>query len=215
MRKTSYVVTFFAVTFTLVLNILSAYRPDWLVVNNELLGSKTTVLYGLMERCERQVVVVPGMPDRKRIEYTDYRCRPFPARTLDGCDKENKMFCVAWTTAGYFTELSIGFAVVACLAIIFGVSTHSRRRRIWRAVAGFVALHAASQLTTFAIITELYRESKYPTFEYARPGTAYVLNGLSWVAGVLVTIGVIITGISANKGHRWAAGNRAYRPIEG
>lgn len=47
------------------------------------------------------------------------------------------------------------------------------------------------------------------------PGAAFVLNTVSWVFGVLTTIGVIITGISANKGHRWAAGNRAYRPIAG
>ena len=46
-------------------------------------------------------------------------------------------------------------------------------------------------------------------------GLAYVLNTVSWVLGILVTIGVIITGMSAAKGHQWAAGNRAYRPISG
>lgn len=56
------------------------------------------------------------------------------------------MFCVGWITAGYLAELSIGFAGVACLAIIFGVTTHSRRRRIWRAVVGLLALHGMSIL---------------------------------------------------------------------
>jgi hypothetical protein len=46
-------------------------------------------------------------------------------------------------------------------------------------------------------------------------GIGYVLNILSWVFGLLITTGVIITGVSADSGHRWAAGNRAYRPISG
>lgn len=75
------------------------------------------------------------------MEYSDYTCRPFPTRSEDGCEEDNGMFCIAWTTAGYFAGLSMGFAGMACLAIIFGVTTHSRRRRIWTAVAGFVALH--------------------------------------------------------------------------
>ena len=126
------------------------YVPSFqrLIVNSELLGSKVTVHYGLLERCERSVLVLPGMPDNGgHIEYRDYKCRAFPVRTLDSCDKENKFFCIAWTSAGYFTELSIGFASVACLAIIFGVTTHSRRRRIWRAAAVFVAFHSKYTIT--------------------------------------------------------------------
>lgn len=46
-------------------------------------------------------------------------------------------------------------------------------------------------------------------------GLAYVLNVVSWLLGTLITAGVVTTGISANKGHTWAAGNRAYRPIDG
>ena len=46
-------------------------------------------------------------------------------------------------------------------------------------------------------------------------GLAYALNTISWVLGVFITIGVVITGISANRGHQWAAGNRAYHPIRG
>ncbi|KAI0949299.1 hypothetical protein AcW1_008953 [Taiwanofungus camphoratus] len=216
MRKTSYVVAFFAVVVTLILNVMSARRPDWLVVNNpEVFHSRVTVQYGLTKRCDRQVVVVPGLPDGSRLAYTDYKCRPFPNRVTDNCEKENKVFCMVWSTAGYFSELGAGCAVVACLALLFGVSTHSRRRRIWRAVAGLTALHVVFQVAAFAVVTHLYRLAWFPSFERARPGTAYVLNTVSWILGILVTIGIVTTGISANKGHRWAAGNRAYRPIEG
>jgi len=215
MRKTSYVLTFFAVSLTLLLNILSALRTDWLTVHSEIFNSKSTVYYGLMQRCEHSVVRMPGLPDGSKVEYTDYKCRPFPTPVSDKCNEENKMFCVGWITAGYLTELSMGFAGVASLAIIFGVTTHSRRRRIWSAVAVLIAIHTALQIATFSIVTDLYTKDLYPTFEYARPGIAYVLNTLSWVFGTLITIGVVITGVSANKGHRWAAGNRGYQAIEG
>ena len=43
---------------------------------------------------------------------------------------------------------------------------------------------------------------------------AYILNVLSWVCDILIIFGVVTTGISADAGHAWAAGNRAYRPIE-
>ena len=46
-------------------------------------------------------------------------------------------------------------------------------------------------------------------------GAAYVLGTLAWVLAVLVTFGVIVTGMAANRGHRWAAGNRSYQPIAG
>lgn len=116
--------------------------------NPEIFHTKITVQYGLLTRCERQVVTVPGLPDSSRMTYTDYKCRAFPARVSDSCEKENHLFCAVWSTAGYFTELSIGLAAVACLTLVFGVSTHSRRRRIWRAVAVLVALHGMSRHTT-------------------------------------------------------------------
>jgi len=215
MRKTSYVIAFFAVIVLLLINAVSIRRPDWLVVNDpEVLHSKTTVRYGLTERCERQVLRIP-MPNGSELAYTDYKCRPFPNRVIDRCEKEEKAFCMTWSTAGYFSELAAGFAIVSGLAILFGVSTHSRRRRIWRAVAVLTALNVVCQLATFGVVTYLYSNSQFPTFERARPGFGYILNILSWIVGILVTAGIITTGISANKGHRWAAGNRAYRPIEG
>lgn len=198
-------------------------------------------------RCERQVIDIPG-PNGGKWTYTDYTCRSFPASVADHCEKENKSFCTSWTSAGYAAEIAIGFAGVSLFTILFGVSTHSRRRRIWKAVAGLVLLHgvdffvtcchhllftaaaAVFQLVTFGIVTEMYRTSQFPTFEHARPGTvvsfavhhitftcntgtAYALNTVSWLVGILVVLGVITTGISADSGHRWAAGNRAYLPI--
>ncbi|KAI0644685.1 hypothetical protein C8Q79DRAFT_1011703 [Trametes meyenii] len=213
MRKTSYVLAFFAVVATMILNIYSVQRPDWLVVHDsDIIHKSVVVEYGLTSRCELKVIEVPD-GNGGRLTYTNYECRPFPMRVTDGCEKGNKRFCVVWGTASYFGELGIGFAVVAALAIMFGVSTHSRRRRIWKVASVLVALHVLSNIVVFGVVTDLYRTDAFPSFGHARPGLAYILNILSWVFGVLVTAGVVTTGISAERGHRWAAGNRAYQPI--
>jgi len=215
MRKTSYFVTFSLVAGILILNILSARRPDWLVVRyEEILYTKITMTYGLTQRCELIVTEVPGPSHEGNISYRKYECRDFPASVTDGCEKENKAFCAAWTSAGYLDQIAIGFAALSLVAILFGVSTHSRRRRIWTAVAGLVLFQAACQIATFGIITEMYRRDSYPSFEHARPGTAYVLHTLAWIFSIMVATGVVLTGISAQAGHRWAAGNRAYHPIQ-
>jgi hypothetical protein len=46
-------------------------------------------------------------------------------------------------------------------------------------------------------------------------GIGYVLNAISWVSGFAVGAGVIVTGIAADRGQKWAAGNRSYTPIQG
>jgi len=210
MRKTSYVVTFLSVVCTLLLNLLSDTRPDWLIVHSpEILGTKITVTYGLAERCEQQITRIPGS-NGGNFEYSNLQCRAFPAKAEDRCDEENRGFCIAWTSARYVVELAIWCSALSLCTIIFGVSTHSRRRRIWRAVAGLVLLHALFQIVAFAIVTELYQYSRYPTFEQARPGFGYVCNTVSWVLSLLIAFGVITTGISADKGHKWAAGNRPH-----
>jgi hypothetical protein len=139
-----------------------------------------------MERCERTIANLPD-GNGGTIKYSDYKCRPFPARVADKCEEEFHTFCASWTTAGYVVELGIGFGVTALAAIVFGVSTHSRRRRIWKAVAWLVAFHgmlcipalchetnvgdaALFQIVAFGIITHLYSTSAFPTFERARPG---------------------------------------------
>jgi len=214
MRKTSYAYAFIAVAATLVLNTLSAITPNWIVLHSpEVFNYKTTVTYGFTQRCERSIFHIPG--EDGRVAYTDFKCRPFPGRVTDACEDENRAFCTLWSTAGYATELAIGFGALACLALIFGVSTHSRRRRIWRAVVWLVVFHAIWQLTAFIIVTDLYRRSVYPPFEYARPGPAYIMNTVAWVFSLLTSVAVVVTGVSANKGRKWAAGNRAYRPISG
>ncbi|KAF8658308.1 hypothetical protein AX16_002078 [Volvariella volvacea WC 439] len=217
MRKISYVLTFLGVGLTLLFNVLSERREDWLVVRYpEVLNTIVTVYYGLHRRCEWTVTRIPNPSGGNgKFEYTDYTCREFPAPVSDGCDKENKVFCASWHTAEYLNQLAIGSGVLALLSILFGVSTHSRRRRIWKAVAGFVFLHAVLQITTFGIVTDLYSQAKFPTFERARPGVAYVVNVLSWVFALLLSAAVLTTGLAAGRGHRWAAGNRAYQPIAG
>jgi len=213
MRKISYLFSFIAVLCTLLLNIISDTRSDWLVVRSpEVLHTIITVTYGLSQRCERQVTRIPG-PNNGKLEYSDYECRKFPAKVKDHCEDENETFCAFWVSASYFEELAIWCAAASLCAIIFGVSTHSRRRRIWRAVAGLVLFHALFQAIAFGLITQTYRLSSFPTFEHARPGTAYVLNTISWVFDSIIVFAILVTGVSAERGHRWAAGNRAYQPL--
>ena len=38
------------------------------------------IRYGLLERCERQIIDFPGPGQNGRIHYTDYSCRAFPNR---------------------------------------------------------------------------------------------------------------------------------------
>lgn len=94
-----------------------------------------------MQRCDRSLVSIPGPSTGGRLEYSEYECRPFPLRVQDGCEDENRLSCAEWVSAQYFTELGIGFAAMALVTLLIGVSTHSRRRRVWRAVAGLLLLH--------------------------------------------------------------------------
>ena len=115
---------------------LDAHR---LVVHyEEILYTKVTVKFGLYERCQLTVSEIPSGTGKGKISYENYECRHFPGSVTDKCEKENKTFCGAWISAGYIDELAIGFASVSLIAILFGVSTHSRRRRIWRAVFGLL-----------------------------------------------------------------------------
>jgi hypothetical protein len=109
----------------------------------EILYSRVIVHYGLSKRCERQVVKVPDPSGDWQYVYTDFKCRDFPKSVSDRCEKENRLFCVGWTSAGYFGQLAVGFGVIALLALLIGVSTHSRRRRVWKAVAGLVTINGA------------------------------------------------------------------------
>ncbi|TFK75451.1 hypothetical protein BDN72DRAFT_885882 [Pluteus cervinus] len=216
MRTSSYVLTFFTVALTLGLNILSNRRVDWLTVTSpEVLNTVITVYYGLYQTCDWTVTRIPNRSGHGGLEYTDYTCRSFPQPESDRCDDKNRTFCAEWTTARYVSELAMGFGAVALFAILFGVTTRSRRRRIWKTVAVLLFFHATLQIAAFGLITDLYRTSRQPSFDQARPGIAYVANTVSWVVGVFLTFTVIITGIAADNGHSWAAGHRPYQPILG
>ena len=91
--------------------------------------------YGLNRRCEQTTAEIPGGDGK--ITYGSYECKNFPPKQ---CWKEIQGFCSAWSSAGYLDMIAIGFSAVSLAAIIFGVTTHSRRRRIWRAVAGLVTM---------------------------------------------------------------------------
>ncbi|KAJ7084393.1 hypothetical protein B0H15DRAFT_848978 [Mycena belliarum] len=214
MRKTSYVLTAFAVILTTVLTILSLTRNDWVVARyqSDVLNSSYEAKYGLARVCERLVVNLPG---RGSPKFEDFQCRRFPTRDDDKCSSDNQYFCAAWTSAGYAVELAIGFGALSLITIALGVSTHSRRRRIWRAVAGLVILQSIFQLLAFALVVDMFRTSRFPTFEDAKLGPALIFDAVAWVFGILTAISVISTGIAADRGHRWAAGNRAYQPIAG
>ncbi|KAH8827974.1 hypothetical protein DL96DRAFT_1601112 [Flagelloscypha sp. PMI_526] len=168
--------------------------------------------------------------DDKGHEVSYTTCRKFPRRTQDGCEEENAYFCTAWTSAGYFVEVAIGFAALCLISNAFGISTGSRRRRIWKAVAGLIFLFSIFQLVAFVLITDIVNNSRYPSWEYAKYGkgaSSFQFRPLftilqvwvtsfsvvSWVIGLLTGVGVVITGVAAKRGKKWAAGNRAYRMI--
>lgn len=140
--------------------IRRTFLPYRLIVHyEEILYTKVTVYFGLHTRCALTVSEIPGPSGEGKISYRNYECRPFPSSVTDRCEKENKAFCAAWTSAGYLDQISMGFAGVSLLAILFGISTHSRRRRIWRAVAGLVMLqgnaHAISSVLLVLLKTLL------------------------------------------------------------
>lgn len=110
----------------------------------EILNIRTTVSYGFTERCEE--IRYPGS-DRDLVSF---ECRPFPIKDSDKCDGTYKSFCTLWYTAGYVSYLALGFGAVACLAIVFGVSTHSRRKRIWKVVAALIALHGTPESSSIS-----------------------------------------------------------------
>jgi len=217
MRKTSYAVAFVLVAALLVVNISAAVRTDWLVVHGlGHLKRHTVVRFGLARRCERDVVEIPfPTGDAPTIFFSEYTCRSFPMSVRDRCEHGNRHFCVAWATASYIDEVGIGFNVLALLAIAFGVTTHSRRRRIWKAVACLVGLASLFPMISFAIVSDLFRTAKFWEFSRAQLSWAYYMNTIHWVLGFVVTGAIVVNGIAANKGHQWAAGNRAYRPIDG
>ena len=88
-----------------------------------------------------------------------------------------------------------------------------------------------SQLATFILVTDMYRLGNFPLSLAAHShlgmssglsacriavtfittylqGFSWYLNSLSWVLAVAVSVIIVYTGAAANRGERWAAGNR-------
>jgi len=204
MRKTSYAITALAVVCTTVFTILSLTRTDWVVAKYKVDALSYEGKYGLSQVCQRVVLDLPG----GGTKFERANCRKFPSREQDDCD-DSRSFCAEWTSAGYAVELAIGFGALSLVTILIGISTSARRRRVWRAVAGFIVLQSLLQLVAFALIVDAFRVSRYPTFEDAKLGPALVFNAVAWVFGLLTALTVIVTGTEADRGKRWAAGNRA------
>ena len=101
---------------------------------------RITDRYGLTKTCELRVAHLPSSGSGD-VSWTDFKCRPFPARTEDQCEKENHYFCIVWTSAGFLSQLGAGFGALACFAVVFGAITYSGRRSAWGVVAVLVALH--------------------------------------------------------------------------
>jgi hypothetical protein len=116
-------------------------------IDAPIITERTTILYGLTERCERHILKLPLPDGTEAIAYTQWKCRPFPSREEDLCDDKHKSFCISWTSAAYLSELGMGFAGMALVALMIGVSTGSRRRRVWRAVAAMVFVHGMAVIT--------------------------------------------------------------------
>ena len=92
---------------------------------------------------------------------------------------------------------------------------------------------ALFSMIAFIIVTDLFRTSGIYDFAYTKfgmawhlyplvlhhliypstPGPAWFINLLSWHFNFIIVFGVIWTGKAADKGHKWAAGNRAYTRI--
>jgi len=215
MRKLSYFVTFLAVFASLTMNAISTSYLDWFSAHPPEIFGTTSLRYGLYRRCEVTVLDFPVGGHKGWERKITKKCREFPLRSEDKCETTNRAFCTLWWSAGYSAYLSAVFGAGATLGIIFGASTRSRRRRVWTAVVGLVALQAAFKIVTFGMISHVYRLSYLPAFEYAAPGFGYVLYTFSWIFDLFVIAGVVTTGLSAKAGYTWAAGNRSYSEISG
>lgn len=113
------------------------FKNRLVVKYKEVLYTTITVFYGLTQRCQLQVT----QTDDGKFSYRNYECRQFPTREDDHCDRdEYKSLCNAWTSTYYLDQIAIGIGAVALVAVLFGVITHSTRRRMWKTVAGLVFL---------------------------------------------------------------------------
>ncbi|KAF8335902.1 uncharacterized protein EI90DRAFT_3014497 [Cantharellus anzutake] len=183
--------------------------------------------YGLYRRCETRLVVEPYhatdpkpsnstiSPPLHNVMTAAYICTPFPPRSV--CEREGEGFCIAWSSAGYLSQLGLVLVMVALftLMIVNIVSSRARRRNAWRFVSFLVGLHATVQIVALGLVTGM--SEKYAKYfsSGAHFNISYWFNVTTCVLDTFVIIGLVVTGIYAEKGHRWAAGRRPYHPIPG
>ncbi|KAG2015551.1 hypothetical protein CC2G_008812 [Coprinopsis cinerea AmutBmut pab1-1] len=167
MRKIAYAVSFVSLAIALILSAISAARVDWCVLLHPRCPSKPTLnlprlvvktiskplyttitdSYGLHRTCELTITQVPGPGEGDgKITYRNNECRPFPNKVKDDCDGKNQGFCAVWTGAAYVDYVSVGFGALALLSILFGMSTRSRRMRVWRALAGLAMMQSKQSI---------------------------------------------------------------------
>ena len=76
----------------------ASYPPlnafDFMLIDpgREFLDTKYIVHYGLMERCERQVLRMPDPEGDWQEIFTTFKCCDFPKSVSDRCEKENRPF---------------------------------------------------------------------------------------------------------------------------
>jgi len=193
---------------SITLTLISLSLPYWLWAGASAdVPAVRNVDYGLFQRCERRWVSSP--PAGRRREY---KCTTFPARSA--CDVDGQFFCIAWHTAGYTSQFSLVFAAAGLVTVtLANITTKKRRRRAWRIVSALVGAHGALQIVAMAIVVSLLHHFPQYFAHGTTFSTSFILNIISWVIDLVLAAGLVITGIYAKKGHRWAAGRRPYRPI--
>ncbi|KAF8305173.1 hypothetical protein DL93DRAFT_2089749 [Clavulina sp. PMI_390] len=208
MRKTPYMVSLVGLLVSITLTLISLSLPYWLYADNLDEPQLRYVDYGLYARCERRWV--PSEPNGEL--FREYHCHPFPSKPM--CETNGQGFCIAWNTAGYSSQLSLVFAAGALVTItLANITTKKRRRTAWIIVSALIGLHGLFQILTTGLVIHLLHHSSRNFPPSTRYSTSFWIHILSWALDVVIASGLLITGIYARKGHRWAAGRRPYRPI--
>jgi hypothetical protein len=52
-------------------------------------------------------------------------------------------------------QIAVGFSAMALFSLLIGVSTHSRRRRVWKAVAGLVTFNGACPIFVWLLMRNI------------------------------------------------------------
>jgi len=207
------------------LSITSISLPYWLrsFAPNDLPDAQV-VDYGLYRRCETRLIAEPYQIRPHLLAVNDkpdgglvpaYVCTPFPPRSV--CRHDGESFCIAWWSAGYLSQIGLVLATLALftLMLVVIVSSRAGRRNAWKFISVLVGLHGVLQITAMGLVTGIHGFHLNHFARNTKFGISYWLNTTTWVLDMIVIAGLAVTGIYAEKGHRWAAGRRPYHPIPG